>query len=111
MAPAWIEHLIGPFAEKLFGGPAIFGGILLALGGWFCDYAVIEWRQRRGYSVVMWACGLALVEVVLYMDWDADVLLRCVILGVLMYLPLHQSTRRWRRNEIKSPDPAAAARE
>lgn len=93
-----LAHFLGPLAEKAFGTAAIVGGTALALGGWFCDYGLIEWRCRRwAYSFTMWAIGTCLVGFVFYLDWDSSVLFRCILWGVLMYLPLHQSTRSRRR--------------
>jgi hypothetical protein len=87
------SHLFGPYVEKFFGTPAIFGGTILAFGGWFGDYAVIEWRRRRAYSLVMWGVAALLVGFVFYLDWTPRALFRCVVWAVLFYLPLHLSAR------------------
>ena len=88
------NHLFGRLVERLFGVAPLFGGFVLALAGWFFDYAVREWRVRTGYSLLMWATGIALIGMVLYLDWDLRSLIYCVIWGVLMYIPLRLSIRR-----------------
>jgi hypothetical protein len=89
-----MEKLFGPIFEKLFGKAAIFGGIFLALSGWFLDYAVLEWRRRRGYSVLLAIVGAGMVGMVFYFEWDFQSLIKCAFLAVLFYLPLRWSIRR-----------------
>jgi hypothetical protein len=89
-----LEHLFGPMFEKLVGREAIFGGILLAVALWFLDYAVLEWRVRKHYSVVMAVVGVGCVVGVLWIDWEPWALLRCGIVGFVFYLPLRLSIRR-----------------
>ena len=72
----------------------MFGGMLLALGGWFGDWAVREWPRRPLYGMLMGAIGAGIVGFVFYIDWDTATLLRCVIVGLLLYVPFHFAERR-----------------
>jgi hypothetical protein len=88
------NHFFGYVIERFFGIAPLLGGVVLAIAGWFFDYAAREWRIRLGYSLVMWAAGLSLIGLVLYLDWDVKSLVYCMIWGVLMYLPLPLSMCR-----------------
>ena len=89
------SHLFSHLSQKFFGPTAMFGGILLAMGGWFGDWAVREWRRgRRGYATVMGAIGAAIAGFVVYIDWDVPTLGRCVIVAAIVYIPLHFAERR-----------------
>jgi hypothetical protein len=89
-----LEHLFGPIFEKLFGLQAICGGMLLAVALWFLDYALLEWRVRKHYSIMMTATGVAFVFAVVQVDWEPSALFRCAVVGFLFYVPLRLSIRR-----------------
>src|SRR5688572_14049072 len=91
-----LEHLFGPIFEKLFGLQAIFGGMLLAIALWFLDYALLEWRIRKLYAIIMAVVGIACIVAVLWIEWEPSALLRCAIVGALFYIPLRMSIRRSR---------------
>jgi hypothetical protein len=89
-----IEHLFGPLFEKWIGAPAMFGGIILALSGWFIDYAVIERRRRKGYAILLAVFGAGLLGIFLYADWDACSLIKSMIIALPSYFLLRRSIRR-----------------
>jgi hypothetical protein len=83
--------LFGHLIERLFGVAPLFGGAVLALAGWFFDYAVREFPRRLGLSLIMWVTGILLFGLVMYLDWDMKSLFYCVIWGILMYLPMRKA--------------------
>ena len=92
-------QVVTELVRQLFGAvltdEEILTGMLIALGLWFLDYAVVGYRHHLGSSAIMSAAGLGLLWLGAQSIKTRHNLIASWVMALLLYLPFF-AARRWK---------------